>query len=241
MEIHDDREFLCCPSWLDIDIKKSDNSLKNFHSQKANNVRESILDGSYKFCDEKQCPYLSELNQGKVSGHFIEKTEENIKNIKEDTNPKVINFAFDRSCNLACPSCRIDFINYKGEKRKKVDVKIEEIENELSPYIKKIYLTGTADPFFSKSFRQFLIDFDTNKFPNIESIHLHTNGTLWTPQMWDKLKNVHHLIKSCEISIDASTKETYEKKVRIGGNWDILQKNLEFITQIPTIETYSFS
>lgn len=79
------------------------------------------------------------------------------------------------------------------------------------------------------------------KFKNLKSIHLHTNASLWNESMWDKMKDIHKLANSCEISIDASTKETYETKTRIGGNWDILIDNLHFITRIPTIKHYIFS
>jgi hypothetical protein len=36
------------------------------------------------------------------------------------------------------------------------------------------------------------------------------------------MPNIHQYVTSCEISVDAGTKETYETKTRINGNWDIL-------------------
>ena len=59
--------------------------------------------------------------------------------------------------------------------------------------------------------------------------------------MWERVKAIHPYVKSCEISIDAGTKETYETKTRIGGKSDVLLENLKFITQIPTIKWYRFS
>jgi MoaA/NifB/PqqE/SkfB family radical SAM enzyme len=132
-------------------------------------------------------------------------------------------------------------INYLGTDRKSVDLKLKEIENEISTEIKRLYLSGSADPFYSKSFRQFLINLDSKKFKNLKSIHLHTNASLWNEDMWEKMKSVHSFVNSCEISIDAATKETYETKTRIGGNWETLLNNLKFITKIPTIKFYSFS
>jgi MoaA/NifB/PqqE/SkfB family radical SAM enzyme len=132
-------------------------------------------------------------------------------------------------------------INYLGNDRKSVDLKLKEIENEISGEIKRLYLSGSADPFYSKSFRQFLINLDSKKFKNLKSIHLHTNASLWNEDMWEKMKSIHPYVNSCEISIDAATKETYETKTRIGGNWETLLDNLKFITKIPTIKFYSFS
>ena len=44
--------------------------------------------------------------------------------------------------------------------------------------------------------------------------------------------NIHRFVKSCEISIDGGTKDTYENKTRINGKWDELIDNLKFIAQL---------
>ena len=54
---------------------------------------------------------------------------------------------------------------------------------------------------------------------------------LWTPLVWDRISNITPYIKSAEISIDAATKETYEK-IRRGGKWEVLQNNLQFISTL---------
>jgi organic radical activating enzyme len=240
-EVFDDRQYLCCSSWLNVDIWDGNGIKSSFNSKKANDVRGSILDGSYKYCNHIQCPYLSGMKNGKLSKKFIEKTKESIDFLKNSNTLNTINFCFDRSCNFQCPSCRNELINYLGNDRKSVDLKLKEIENEISSEIKRLYLSGSADPFYSKSFRQFLINLDSNKFKNLKSIHLHTNASLWDESMWNKMKSIHPYVNSCEISIDAATKETYETKTRIGGNWETLLDNLKFITKIPTIKFYSFS
>ena len=240
-EVFDDRQYLCCPSWLDVDVWDGKGIKSSFNSTKAKEVRESILDGSYKYCNHIQCPYLAGLKNGKLSKKFIEKTKESIDFFRNTNTPNTINFCFDRSCNFQCPSCRNELINYLGKDRIEVDKKLKEIENELGSEIKRLYLSGSADPFYSKSFRQFLINLDSKKFKNLKSIHLHTNASLWNESMWDRMKSIHPYVNTCEISIDAATKETYETKTRIGGNWKVLMDNLKFITKIPTIKEYVFS
>ena len=74
----------------------------------------------------------------------------------------------------------------------------------------------------------------------MKRIHIHTNGILWTEQLWERMKSVHPFVKSCEISIDAATQDTYENKTRIGGKWETLLKQLDFIINIPTINSYIF-
>lgn len=241
-EVFDNKQFLCCPGWLKEDIYETNSIKDNFNSKKAQEIRNSILDGSYKYCDSIQCPHLSALNQDKlIDGRFVPKNKEMLERYKPISNIATFGFCFDRSCNLQCPSCRNEFINYLGKDRDDVDEKLRQVNEELSPTIRRLYLSGSADPFYSKSFRQFLINFDPTKYPKMERIHLHTNAILWTEQLWERMNSIHQFVKSCEISIDAATKDTYENKVRIRGDWDILMEQLEFIINIPTISDYSFS
>lgn len=240
-DVFDDKQYLCCPGWLDVDISQGKSIRENFNSDKAQDIRESILDGSYKYCDENQCPHLSALTQDKLDKRFVPKNDSTIKDFNLISEIESVGFSFDRSCNLQCPSCRVDLINYLGKERKSVDIKLEELDNEISKTVKRMYITGTADPFYSKSFRQFLINFEPSNYPMMESIHIHTNGILWTEQLWNRMDGIHPFVKSCEISIDAATKNTYENEVRIGGDWEVLMKQLKFIVNIPTINHFSFS
>jgi organic radical activating enzyme len=240
-EVFDDRQYLCCPSWLSVDVWDGKSIKSSFQSKKSKEVRESIIDGSYKYCDEKQCPYLSGLKNNKLSPKFIKKDKKTIEFFRNKNEIETVNFCFDRSCNFQCPSCRNELINYYGKDREQVEIKLEEITNEISSTVKILYLTGTADPFYSKSFREFLETLDSKKFSKLEAIHLHTNASLWNEKMWNRLIRIHPYVKTCEISIDAGTKETYETKTRIGGKWDVLLDNLKFITKISTINRFSFS
>ena len=237
-ELHSkNKQFLCCSAWLPTNIYESDDIKSNFNSELSNKIRNSILDGSYTYCDSKVCPHLASLEAGKqIDSRF--KLKKNY--VAQQPSMSHVNFNFDESCNLQCPSCRIQVINYIGSDRKKVDSIIEQIENKYSKELQSLYITASGDPFFSKSFRQFLINFEPKNFPIMRHIHLHTNAILWTENMWSKMKNVHNFIKIVEISIDAATKETYSV-VRKGGDFDTLVNNLEFITGIDTIKTFIFS
>ena len=149
--------------------------------------------------------------------------------------PDFIQFAFDRTCNFHCPSCRKKVITADSKKINDVESKIEQIKKNYGPTIRQLYITGSGDPFVSVGFRNFLKTFEPSDFPKIERIHLHTNASKWTREMWESMPNVHKFVKTCEISIDAGTKETYETKTRLGGNWETLIENLKFISTIPSI------
>jgi MoaA/NifB/PqqE/SkfB family radical SAM enzyme len=129
--------------------------------------------------------------------------------------------------------------NSKGITR--VKKTIDEIEEQYGKTTKRLYITGTGDPFVSVGFRDFLRNFDSNKWPSLSNIHLHTNATRWDKKMWESMSKVHKYIKTCEISIDAATKDTYENKVRVGGNWDELIENLKFINTIKSLKNIKTS
>jgi molybdenum cofactor biosynthesis enzyme MoaA len=230
LELHKDGVYSCCPSWLPNNLGKLEDLDKIWNGDELKKIQESILDGSYKYCSKTQCPYLSKLITEKIPYYtFIPKTNFDVNKYK--AGPVNINLAFDRSCNLSCPSCRNVAIMANGSELEFIDTTMDTVIKEYGKSVRMLYLSGSADPFASKSIRKLLLEFDTNKFPNLTQIHLHTNGLLLTEKMWDSLNHIHHLITTIEISIDAATKETYEI-IRRGGNWEILLSNLEFISKI---------
>lgn len=248
LEIHDHKRFLCCASWLRKYLPDDTSPEEAWDSPEANEVRDSILDGSYKFCSEMHCPFLRQLKyfgegKGRIQPLYHKDSipkhlEERIENYNNGRlqSPEVVQFSFDRTCNLKCPSCRIEIFTAGRKKIEEVEATIEQIEKEFADDIKALYITGSGDPFVSVGFRKFLRNFDPKKYPKLERIHLHTNATMWTKEMWDSMPNIHKYVKSCEISIDAATKDTYENKTRIGGDWDKLMNNLAFINTIPNLK-----
>jgi len=230
LEAHKNGVYSCCPSWLPNKISTLANIKEAWASPELKEVQDSILDGSYKYCSKTQCPFLSQLlvEEIKPKG-FIEKEHFKIEKYKD--GPTNVNFAFDRSCNLSCPSCRSVAIMANGQEIDFIDKTINGIVEIYGKKLEFIYLSGTADPFASKSFRKFLLEFDRKKLPNVNHIHLHTNALLLTEKMWNSLSHIHDLIKTIEISIDAANGETYDI-VRRGGDWNTLMKNLEFISTI---------
>lgn len=246
IELHDKKRFLCCASWLTKFLPEEVPIDEAWTSTEANDIRDSILDGSYKYCDEYQCPFLNEAKKptanGKLNPLYLKtdlpiQLKKDVKNYKEGKlgGPQTVQFSFDRSCNLNCPSCRVQMFIADSKKIKEVELTIEDIENKYSHSITTLYITGSGDPFISVGFRNFLRNFDPKKYPKLKYIHLHTNATMWNKKMWESMPNIHPYVKTCEISIDAGTKDTYENKTRLNGNWDELMDNLKFISTIPSL------
>ena len=230
LEIHKNDVYSCCPSWLPNKLTSTGDIKNAWKSDELKKIQESIIDGSYKYCSKIECPYLSSLiSTGKKSNCFTLKKNFNIKKYKD--SPTNINFAFDRSCNLSCPSCRNFGIMADGTEIEFIDNTINSIIDTYGKNLTFIYLSGTADPFASKSFRKFLLKFDKNKLPNVKTIHLHTNGILLNKEMWNSLSHIHDLIQEIEISIDAANEKTYQL-IRRGGDWQTLINNLNFISTL---------
>jgi len=113
LEIHNNVCFVCCPSWLPNKVELGKIPLKDvYNSEPIVDIRNSILDGSFKYCSKELCPYLSKLvNYGVASGPVTLKTNSNINSpIIENNTPENIVMNFDRTCNYKCPSCRVDLI-----------------------------------------------------------------------------------------------------------------------------------
>jgi sulfatase maturation enzyme AslB (radical SAM superfamily) len=246
IEVHDNKRFLCCASWLTKFLPDDTKPYDAWNSDEANDIRNSILDGSYRYCDTNHCPFLHQLNTfgdvGRIyplyhKNKLIPDLKLKIEKHKEGklTSPEIVQFSMDRSCNLECPSCRLKMFIADSTKIKKVKQDIQDIEDAYGSEVNVLYITGSGDPFVSVGFRDFLRNFDKTKWPKLKSIHLHTNATRWNKEMWESMPNVHPYVKSCEISIDAGTRETYETKTRINGDWDVLLDNLKFISTIPTL------
>lgn len=241
-EFFDYKSYMCCPNWLPENLGDPMKITENWQSEKADNIRRSMIDGSYKYCIESRCPKLTGLKEGKSEG-FMKKEEflEKIDDFAIDPFPKSVKFNFDQSCNLKCPSCRLEKINYQGAERKRTEQIMEAIETQLADGLQHIECTGSGDPFFSRTFRKWMMNFDPSMYPNLKSMHLHTNATLWNHSNWSRMTRVHKFIKSAEISIDAAYKDTYENYTRLGGKWDDLMENLKYISEIKTLERVTLS
>jgi hypothetical protein len=234
LEMHEWFNALCVPEWL-LKYIPFNTPLENvWNSEVANELRESVSDGSFKYCDKTQCPYLEYLlKYGRVDikGPIIHKSDLK-EGFLDSPYPYRLDLDFDRSCNYKCPSCRKSVYSAEETKIKEIKDRLDEVVKVFGKGVKELYLSASGDPLVSQSYRTFLQTFNPSDFPMLESIHLHTNASMWNKKVWDSMPNIHRFVKSCEISIDASTKDTYENKVRLNGNWDNLIKNLKFISTI---------
>ena len=236
VEIHSGgRLFLCCPTWLPTQVGSlADSDLVDaFNSDTAQDVRRSILDGSYRHCHKLVCPHIQ-------AGTLPRKTDirdERHKRVIEQhqapvLDPLELNLCYDDSCNLSCPSCRRELISVTSgpeyEERKSIQDKVIRFAfGEPHDRTISVTITGSGDPFGSKLFRELLFGLDGSRYPNA-NIRFHTNGVAFTPAVWNRLEKIHRNIDSVMVSVDAGSEAQYQI-TRRGGKWQTLLNNLEFL------------
>lgn len=214
--------YLCeCTSWFpqsagNLQIKTLDEIIK---SNTAKELQRSILDGSYRYCNNEHCTYL--LDHKAINSWESNDPNKQIKHIR---------LAIDDSCNLSCPSCRSKKIFYKSgetfDKRiKLIDKVLKFLESQKHDI--QVHIGSDGDPFASLIYRYFMLK--TKNFKNLK-YSIQTNGLL-IKKNFHKFKHITNNLSQIGISIDAANKQTYEK-LRQGGIWEKLLENLEFLKTI---------
>jgi MoaA/NifB/PqqE/SkfB family radical SAM enzyme len=228
----------CCSSWFKGGLGniKEESLEEIWNGPGFRELREAMYEGGdwSRFCNEKVCPQI--MNDTWVTVDFISPTTPDQLPITQDMlisiregktemsfGPLQIGLTCDSRCNICCIMCEAPRrATGDGDLIRKALAEMK----PLLPTLKRIKLLGDGEPFVVPEVLEFLVNFDSQLYPDARFL-INTNGLLFTPVMWEKVK--HLKMDWVVVSIDAATRETYEK-IRVGGKWDILQQNLEFLT-----------
>lgn len=200
-----------------------------WQSPVAKAVRQSILDGSFRFCSPMTC--WQRFNLPKRSEQPERFAELQRIGVEGTQMPKHLNLSYDLSCNLSCPSCRNATIMATAEERKKLErvrdvIVLPLLRNKTA---ESVYITGSGDAFGSPHFRGILKEICAPEYEHVE-ITLGTNGQLITPRLWEEFKPLHARFRDITISIDGATPETFER-LRRGSTWEKLLRTMSVIEQ----------
>jgi len=230
--------YFCCPYWNkhgSIGNLQKNPIEKIWNGPKAQSVRAKMYEGKWEtICNKDYCPvYIAQQSRTVEEWLKIDPTFKPI--VKDLKNKKTIlsygpmDVAINDSgeCNLRCKMCT------SNEKFQSVDKNLskkifQETLPSLLPHIRYLLFTGNGEPFYRKETREFMQNFNPKKYPNLK-FNILSNGLLLNKKMWNSIK--HNQFNFINISIDAATKETYEK-TRIGGKWKVLQENLRMLSQL---------
>src|SRR4051812_20403770 len=144
------------------------------------------------------------------------------------TLPKVMNLAYDRSCNLACPYCRTEIYHPKKQVNHTEEIHTNLFAGGL-PGVERLVIAGNGDVCASRYYMDFLENFDATEYPGLR-IKIQTNGLLFTRERWERIAKAHAAIDWISVSVDAATPETY--KTNRGGDFNKLLDCLEFVGEL---------
>jgi MoaA/NifB/PqqE/SkfB family radical SAM enzyme len=227
----DGNVYLCCPGWNPASIGNllEEDMHSIWNGDKARVVRESVTDGSYKYCNAKTCPAMIAGGGDRIvpKSTFVDPKLQ---------FPRNIAFSVDNTCNLICPSCRtykIITLEETAHQRALTILRTAFSSVFKEPHNQSITLTfdGVGEIFFSPVYREI---FETEevfkspeKWPGFRTV-LCTNGTMMTEKIQNKYSILFERSIGVRISVDAGTKESYEK-VRCGGDWNLLWQNMDYL------------
>jgi molybdenum cofactor biosynthesis enzyme MoaA len=228
---HTGLAFVCCPVWLPTPIGTlGTEAVSLWTSETAREIRDSIVDGSFRHCDHRHCSFITNrtlpLRDSEAARTIL---DDYAAKGTVDRLPRHVTLSHDKSCNLSCPSCRSRTYVANKAKQATLDGLTETAILPLLRHAERVNITGSGDPFGSNHFRNLLLRLSEPDFAALK-IDLHTNGQLWDERAWTELElagRVHY----AQISIDAATAKTYAF-VRRGGSFERLLANLAFVKRL---------
>ena len=221
--------YLCgCPAWLPTSVGNINNdSIYNIlNNDLSQQIRDSIIDHSYTFCNEKACKVIKNnelLTLSQLGEDYMDKLS--VGGLKR------IFFAGDRTCNLSCPSCRTQVFKYhdstaKDERDQLVEKFVQNLFSSPNHDLREVVMSTSGELFASEVLLKLLERVDPKKFPQC-MLHIQTNGLLMKTR-WHRLGQWQNKVGTINLTADACTKNKYEL-LRRGGKFESLLENLEWL------------
>jgi len=244
------RVYCCCPGWVKFSLgtltSRTPLSVL-WNSRIAQTYRAAMhateLD---RVCHQNICPHilrhrLPHLAKGKIvfddisRGTFpadiiddpavIDALQGGARQV--DYLPRSLEICADPRCNLSCVTCRDHRITHADPETERLLELVSGTIDNLAPELRHLELLGSGEAFYSPFCLELLRRLDRKRFPHL-TVRILTNGQLLTPHMWEGLGTGAPFIREISVSIDAATKEMYER-TRRGARWKTLLTNLGFL------------
>ena len=144
--------------------------------------------------------------------------------------PLFLHLETSQICNLRCPSCPIGqpdaYTKYISSEKMDPNLYRKIILEGEKYHCPSMEPQGTNEPFLDPNLEDYIRFAADHGFIDIM---LNTNGTLLTEERARKV--LKSGITRLRFSLDAATKETFEK-VRLGAKYDVTMKNIERFLEI---------
>lgn len=229
------RPFIpCCQSWLRDEYFRLEAGPDPWNSPAAQELRASILDGTYRYCHLDRCGMSlvmkEDLRQGWDASGELPIRSANLAALLEHKTelpegPAAATLMGDPRCNLACPSCRPEKVTKLDAIAEKNVGAMNELLSRYGRNLKVLKIAGDGEALFSPGLREVLLR--AGDFPDLDRVDLLTNGLLL--DTLDELSPGAAKVRRLSVSVDAGDSATYAA-VR-GGDWDRLLRNLEWASK----------
>lgn len=241
----------CVPSWFKkeyFNILKEGNLENIWNGKAAVELRKRMYDGDFSFCNREACQIplytVEELADRRMVFAETPIPAENIEAIKRKdpvmpSGPSSLYLTSDFTCNLKCPICRSRIISNAAPTRSALEE--YDFVHSVRESLEVIKLSNGGEVFYSTLQRKLLKSLNKEDFPRLRRVHIVSNGTLFNQKTYDDLLPGSAFIKDVNISIDAGSKEVYEK-VR-GPYWEQVVKNVMWLGEMRKagkLDYYSF-
>jgi len=225
--------YICCPVFFQPGLGSVNDEpiLDIYHSNIATVQRLSLANHTFSFCVPYVCgpqiAYKEELDVRESIDHI---SNEQDYEKRAGKYPKRLALGIDSTCNLNCVFCRKELIKVDPNTEKRLEKLTDKLLSEVIPHIKYLLIAGNGEVFFSKIYRKLI--FNKNLLGDNPQIGLEllSNGILFTKENFERLEPLYKSI-SLNVSIDAGSKETYEK-LRRNGKWEKLVENMRYAGEL---------
>ena len=195
-----------------------ENSIEEiWNGELAEEFRNSMLDGSYRYCNSSKCPYCAN-----------EQLDELMVDYKVPEYPEFCSVSYQLQCNYKCKFCRSDYYKPCDCERDNYS-KIEKEIIKLLPHLKTLSSNGAGEFFCSDSIIKVLT---SEKLSEKLKISIESNGSLFNRENWNKIKFLGNHELAVAITVHSFEEKTYQ--YLSGTNLPILQilDNLKFISEL---------
>lgn len=215
-----------CLSWLPLTFDR------DWNNPDICALRKSILDGSYRYCNEWNCKWLREgtlPERTSVVDTYLRDIIDNGR-VVLGRPPSSLMLNYDTTCPMRCPFCPLQFIKDRTRLPDPLASVMEAEVGQLLPGVINICLSGVGEALASEHSLKIIKSITPAKFPQLK-ISILTSLVPVTPQLWESLGESATSIKRIFMSIDGGTQETLER-LRKGLKWKRMHEALAFVKKL---------
>lgn len=167
-----------------------------YNGEAAKEFRRSLVDGTYDYCNEENCPYMA---NGTLDSQMVDLEE-------FPDYPEEISLSYDRRCNYRCTCC----VSRCDERMDpQTQNKIEQEVRAALPFAKRLSANGLGEFFVSDSIMRIVADWKPSEMEGTE-FSLETNGSLFNKSNWEKIRNIGEADLRVAITVHSFDEPAYQ-------------------------------